>query len=328
MDKRRIAIVAGGYSSEFPVSLRSAQGLYSFMDKDRYDIYIVKLTRDEWFVELPGGETSEIDKNDFSFVEGDRIRHFDFVYITIHGTPGEDGRLQGYLDMIGLPYSTCDTQVSAMTFNKFVCNRYLQAFGIPIAHSIVLRNGQSISDQEVVEQVGLPCFIKPNVGGSSCGATKVKIEGEIQPAIKKAFDEGKEVIIEAFMAGTEITCGCYKTRKRDVVLPVTEVVSKNEFFDYEAKYTACKAEEITPARLSEEMTAKVQERTSLIYDILGCKGIIRVDYIIVGEEPYLLEVNTTPGMTETSFIPQQVKAAGMEMKCVLSEIIENEMSCR
>ena len=328
MDKRRIAIVAGGYSSEFPVSLRSARGLYSFMDKDRYDIYIVKLTRDEWFVELPGGETSEIDKNDFSFVEGDRIRHFDFVYITIHGTPGEDGRLQGYLDMIGLPYSTCDTQVSAMTFNKFVCNRYLQAFGIPIAHSIVLRNGQSISDQEVVEQVGLPCFIKPNVGGSSCGATKVKIEGEIQPAIKKAFDEGKEVIIEAFMAGTEITCGCYKTRKRDVVLPVTEVVSKNEFFDYEAKYTACKAEEITPARLSEEMTAKVQERTSLIYDILGCKGIIRVDYIIVGEEPYLLEVNTTPGMTETSFIPQQVKAAGMEMKCVLSEIIENEMSCR
>lgn len=328
MDKRRIAIVAGGYSSEFPVSLRSAQGLYSFMDKDRYDIYIVKLTRDEWFVELPGGETSEIDKNDFSFVEGDRIRHFDFVYITIHGTPGEDGRLQGYLDMIGLPYSTCDTLVSAMTFNKFVCNRYLQAFGIPIAHSIVLRNGQSISDQEVVEQIGLPCFIKPNVGGSSCGATKVKIEGEIQPAIKKAFDEGKEVIIEAFMAGTEITCGCYKTRKRDVVLPVTEVISKNEFFDYEAKYTACKVEEITPARLSEEMTAKVQERTSLIYDILGCKGIIRVDYIIVGEEPYLLEVNTTPGMTETSFIPQQVKAAGMEMKCVLSEIIENEMSCR
>ncbi|MFR3549959.1 MAG: D-alanine--D-alanine ligase, partial [Coprobacter sp.] len=297
-------------------------------DKDRYDIYIVKLTRDEWFVELPGGETSEIDKNDFSFVEGDRIRHFDFVYITIHGTPGEDGRLQGYLDMIGLPYSTCDTLVSAMTFNKFVCNRYLQAFGIPIAHSIVLRNGQSISDQEVVEQIGLPCFIKPNVGGSSCGATKVKIEGEIQPAIKKAFDEGKEVIIEAFMAGTEITCGCYKTRKRDVVLPVTEVISKNEFFDYEAKYTACKVEEITPARLSEEMTAKVQERTSLIYDILGCKGIIRVDYIIVGEEPYLLEVNTTPGMTETSFIPQQVKAAGMEMKCVLSEIIENEMSCR
>ena len=328
MDKRRIAIVAGGYSSEFPVSLRSAQGRYSFMDKDRYDIYIVKLTRDEWFVELPGGETSEIDKNDFSFVEGDRIRHFDFVYITIHGTPGEDGRLQGYLDMIGLPYSTCDTLVSAMTFNKFVCNRYLQAFGIPIAHSIVLRDGQSISDQEVVEQIGLPCFIKPNVGGSSCGATKVKIEGEIQPAIKKAFDEGKEVIIEAFMAGTEITCGCYKTRKRDVVLPVTEVISKNEFFDYEAKYTACKVEEITPARLSEEMTAKVQERTSLIYDILGCKGIIRVDYIIVGEEPYLLEVNTTPGMTETSFIPQQVKAAGMEMKCVLSEIIENEMSCR
>lgn len=325
MDKRKIAIVAGGYSSEFPVSLRSAQGLYSFMDKERYDIHIVKLTHEEWWVELANGETSEIDKNDFSFVEDDRIRHFDFVYITIHGTPGEDGRLQGYFDMIGLPYSTCNALVSAMTFNKYVCNRYLHAFGIPIARSVVLRSGQSISNQEVIEQIGLPCFIKPNVGGSSCGTTKVKNEEEIQPAIKKAFEEGDEVIVEAFMSGTEVTCGCYKTRERSVVLPVTEVVSKNEFFDYEAKYTSSKVEEITPARLSEEMTAKVQERTSSIYDILGCKGIIRADYIIVGEEPYLLEVNTTPGMTETSFIPQQVKVAGMAMKDVLTEIIENEM---
>lgn len=325
MDKRRIAIVAGGYSSEFPVSLRSAQGLYSFMDKERYDIYIVKITRDEWFVELSDGETSEIDKNDFSFVEGGHIRHFDFVYITIHGTPGEDGRLQGYLDMIGLPYSTCNALVSAITFNKYVCNHYLHAFGIPVARSIVLRSGQSVSDKDVVAQIGLPCFIKPNVGGSSCGTTKVKEEKDIQPAIKKAFAEGGEVIIESFMSGTEITCGCYKTAKKSVMLPVTEVVSKNEFFDYEAKYTSSKVEEITPARLSPEMTAKVQERTSFIYDTLGCKGIIRADYIIVEEEPYLLEINTTPGMTETSFIPQQVKAAGMEMKDVLTEIIENEI---
>lgn len=325
MDKRRIAIVAGGYSSEFPVSLRSAQGLYSFMDKDRYDIHIVKLTREEWVVELSDGETSEIDKNDFSFVENGKIRHFDFVYITIHGTPGEDGRLQGYFDMVGLPYSTCNVLVSALTFNKFVCNRYLHGFGIPVAQSVVLRNGQSITDREVMEQLGLPCFIKPNVGGSSCGTTKVKTVEDIQPAITKAFAEGEEVIIESFMEGTEITCGCYKTRKRTVVLPITEVVSKNEFFDFEAKYTASKVEEITPARLSSEMTVKVQERTSRIYDILGCKGIIRVDYIIIGEEPYLLEVNTTPGMTATSFIPQQVKAAGMNIKDVLTEIIENEM---
>ncbi|WP_455497308.1 D-alanine--D-alanine ligase [Coprobacter sp.] len=325
MDKRRIAIVAGGYSSEFPVSLRSAQGLYSFMDKDRYDIYIVKLTREEWVVELADGELSEIDKNDFSFVKGDRICHFDFVYITIHGTPGEDGRLQGYFDMIGLPYSTCDVLVSALTFNKYVCNRYLHGFGIPIARSVVLRGGESITDGEVVEQLGLPCFVKPNVGGSSCGTTKVKTAEDIQPAIEKAFAEGEEVIIESFMKGTEVTCGCYKTKKRNVVLPITEVVSKNEFFDYEAKYTASKVDEITPARLSGEMTAEVQECTSRIYDVLGCKGIIRVDYIIIEDVPYLLEVNTTPGMTETSFIPQQVKAAGMDMKDVLTEIIENEM---
>lgn len=325
MDKRRVAVVAGGYSSEFPVSLRSAQGIYSFLDKDRYDIHIVKLTREEWVVELADGETSEIDKNDFSFVEGDRIRHFDFAYITIHGTPGEDGRLQGYFDMIGLLYSTCSVLVSALTFNKFVCNRYLHGFGIPIARSVVLRSGQSVTDQEIVERLGLPCFIKPNVGGSSCGTTKVKTAENIQPAISKAFAEGEEVIIESFMAGTEITCGCYKTKTRDVVLPVTEVVSKNEFFDYEAKYTASKVEEITPARLSSEMTVKIQECTSRIYDILGCKGIIRVDYIIIDDELHLLEVNTTPGMTATSFIPQQVKAAGMDMKDVLTEIIENEM---
>ena len=323
--KRNIAIVAGGDTSEIVVSLRSAQGIYSFIDKEKYNLYIVEMEGRRWEVQLPDGNKVPVDRNDFSFMNGTEKVVFDFAYITIHGTPGEDGRLQGYFDMMRIPYSCCGVLAAAITYDKFACNQYLKAFGVRIAESLLLRQGQSVSDEDVLEKIGLPCFIKPSLGGSSFGVTKVKTKEQIQPAIVKAFGEAEEVLVEAFMEGTELTCGCYKTRKRDVVLPVTEVVSKNEFFDYEAKYTASKVEEITPARLSEEMTAKVQERTSFIYDILGCKGIIRVDYIIVGKEPYLLEVNTTPGMTETSFIPQQVKAAGMEMKQVLSEIIEDEM---
>ena len=326
MDKRKIAVVAGGDSSEIVVSVRSAKGIYSFLDTDRYDAFIVMLSKDDWHVELPDNTTAEIDKNDFSFQLKGEKQTFDFAYITIHGTPGENGLLQGYFELIGMPYSSCGVLASALTFNKYICNHYLQSFGIPIAKSILLHKGESVNDEEVVEKIGLPCFIKPNAGGSSFGTTKVKEAGQIQQAISHAFDEGDEVIIESFMSGTEITCGCYKTRKHSIVFPITEVVSKNEFFDYEAKYTASKVSEITPARLSEEMTDKVQKMTSRIYDIIGCKGIIRADYIIIGEEPHLLEVNTTPGMTETSFIPQQVKTMGIDIKDVMSDIIENEIT--
>ncbi|MFL1684774.1 D-alanine--D-alanine ligase [Coprobacter secundus] len=326
MDKRKIAIVAGGDSSEIVVSNRSAKGIYSFLDTKRYDAYIVKLSKNDWHVELPDETTVKIDKNDFSFCFEGKKHIFDFAYITIHGTPGENGLLQGYFDLIGMPYSSCGVLASALTFNKYICNHYLQSFGFPIAQSVLLRNGESISNEEVIEKIGLPCFIKPNVGGSSFGTTKVKENDQIQPAIQLAFKEGGEVIIESFMSGTEITCGCYKTREHDIVFPITEVISKNEFFDYEAKYTASKASEITPARLSQAITEKVQKMTSRIYDIIGCKGIIRVDYIIIGEEPYLLEVNTTPGMTETSFIPQQVKAMGIDIKEVMTDIIENELT--
>ena len=213
---------------------------------------------------------------------------------------------------------------SALTFNKFALNHYLKGFGIRIAESLMVREGFEITDQEVIDKIGLPCFIKPNEGGSSFGVTKVKTAEEIQPAIRKAMNESPEVMIEAFMAGTEITCGCYKTKTKEVVFPITEVVSKNEFFDYAAKYDG-ESREITPARLDEDVTERVKLLTSAIYDILGCEGIIRVDYIITeGGKINLLEVNTTPGMTETSFIPQQVRAAGMEMKDVLTDIIENK----
>ena len=322
--KRIIAIVAGGDSSEFPVSLRSAQGIYSFIDKDKYEVYIVEMKGLCWEVVLPDNTKVSIDRNDFSFICQEKKKVFDFAYIIIHGTPGENGILQGYFDLLHIPYSTCDVLASALTFNKFALNQYLKGFGIRIAESLMVREGFEITDQEVIDKIGLPCFIKPNEGGSSFGVTKVKTAEEIQPAIRKAMNESPEVMIEAFMAGTEITCGCYKTKTKEVVFPITEVVSKNEFFDYAAKYDG-ESREITPARLDEDVTERVKLLTSAIYDILGCEGIIRVDYIITeGGKINLLEVNTTPGMTETSFIPQQVRAAGMEMKDVLTDIIENK----
>ena len=326
MKKRTIAIIAGGDSSELPVSLRSAQGIYSFIDKERYNLYIVEMQGKRWEVVLPSGEKAPIDRNDFSFIENGEKKNFDFAYITIHGTPGENGILQGYFDLIDIPYSSCNVLVSAMTFNKFTCNQYLKGFGIRVSESMILRKGFEILDEEVINKVGLPCFIKPNAGGSSFGVTKVKTKEEIQPAIEKAFGESDEVMIEAFMQGTEITCGCYKTKDKEVVFPITEVVTSNEFFDYDAKYNG-QVDEITPARIPEETAERVRLLTSAIYDILGCEGIIRIDYIITeGEKVNLLEINTTPGMTATSFIPQQVRAAGLDIKDVMTDIIENKFN--
>ena len=322
--KRTIAIVCGGDTSEIVVSLRSAQGIYSFIDKEKYNLYIVEMEGLRWEVRLSDETKTPVDRNDFSFMNGTERVKFDFAYITIHGTPGEDGRLQGYFDMMRIPYSTCGVLASAMTYDKFVCNQYLKAFGVRIAESLLLRQGQSVSDDDVVEKIGLPCFIKPSLGGSSFGVTKVKTREQIQPAIAKAFSEGLEVVVEAFMDGTEITCGCYKTKEKSVVFPITEVVTGNDFFDYDAKYNG-QSDEITPARISDELTQRVQALTSAIYDILGCSGIVRVDYIITaGDKINLLEVNTTPGMTATSFIPQQVRAAGLDIKDVMTDIIENK----
>ena len=323
--KKNIAIVAGGDSSEVVVSLKSAAGLYSFMDKERYNLFIVTIVGQTWQVEWSDTEKIAIDKNDFSFTRNGVKTNFDFAYITIHGTPGENGILQGYFDLIGLPYSCCGVLAAAITFNKFTCNQYLKGFGVKVSESLVLRAGQTVSDEEVAQKIGFPCFVKPNVGGSSFGVTKVKSIEQVQPAIALAFAEGAEVMVEAFMAGTEITCGVYKTKTKSHVFPITEVVSENEFFDFDAKYKG-QVQEITPARISDALTERVHKLTSAIYDILGCKGIVRIDYIISeGDVINLLEVNTTPGMTATSFIPQQIAAAGLDIKDVMTEIIENEL---
>ena len=324
--KKNIAIVCGGDSSEHDVSLRSAQGLYSFFDKERYNVYIVDIKGQDWHVELPGGLTAKIDRNDFSFLEDGKAKLFDYAYITIHGTPGENGVLQGYFDLIGLPYSTSGVLVEAMTFDKFVLNQYLRDYGVSVAESMLIRSGyeELVSDDEIEQRIGMPCFVKPAADGSSFGVSKVKNKDQLAPAIRKAMLESPEIMVESFLEGTEISQGVYKTREKSVVLPATEVVTSNEFFDYDAKYNG-QVQEITPARLSADVAERVAKITSHIYDILHCNGIIRIDYIISPEGKInMLEVNTTPGMTATSFIPQQVRAAGLSMTEVLTEIVENQ----
>ena len=324
---RKIAIVAGGDSSEYVVSLRSAQGIWSFVDHSKYETSIIVIKGTEWkMVQYDGqqydfDQTWPVDREDFSVVKDGVKLTFDFAYIIIHGTPGENGILQGYFDMIRMPYSCCGVLAAALTCSKFTCNRYLSTFGIPVAKSILLHVGEEVDTEQCVKELGLPVFVKPNAGGSSFATTKVKTLEDLQPAIAAAKREATgEVIIESFMQGTEVTCGCYTSRDGLRALPITEVVSKKEFFDVDAKYNGA-VEEITPARISDEMTQKIQALTRRIYGYVGAKGIIRVDYIIIGDTPHLLEVNTTPGMTATSFIPQEVRAAGLDISDVMDDVI-------
>lgn len=328
--KRNIAIVCGGDSSEHDVSMRSAQGLYSFFDKERYNVYIVDVKDQDWHVTLENDETIKIDKNDFSFVRDGKAVVFDYAYITIHGTPGENGIMQGYFDLLHVPYSTSGVLVEAMTFDKYVLNNYLKGFGVNVADSILLRRDDTVDEEAIAARIGMPCFVKPAADGSSFGVSKVKNADQLAPALRVAFMESNEVMVEQFMDGTEISIGVYKTRDKSVVFPATEVVTNNEFFDYDAKYNG-QVQEITPARIAPETAKAVAEETSRIYDILHCNGIIRIDYIITkdadgNDKINMLEVNTTPGMTPTSFIPQQVRAAGLDIALVLTDIVENQFN--
>lgn len=320
--KKNIAIGFGGYSSESVVSEKSLKGLLSFIDTQHYNLFPVLITREEWSMVVEERHYP-INRNDFSAVINGETVKIDCAYITIHGAPGENGQLQGYFEMIGLPHTTCSLLPSALTFNKFTCNTYLKGFGVAVADSLLIRKGTEFDAKEIGEKLGFPCFVKPNAGGSSFGISKVKEEAGIIPAIEKALVESDEVIIEKFIAGREVTCGLFKTRHQTTIFPLTEVVTKNEFFDYEAKYTPSMAEEITPAPVSDTIRDNIQKIASAIYDILGMKGIARMDFMIGEDKIYLLEVNTTPGMTATSFIPQQIKAAGLDLKEVFALIIED-----
>lgn len=319
---RTIAIVAGGNSSEYEISMKSAMEVWKVISPV-YSAYIIMIRETNWYWEDGRGRCRSIDKNDFTLKLDDQRIRFDAVFIAIHGSPGENGLLQGYFDMMEIPYTSCNAFCSALTFNKQACKLFLKEYGILMAQAVLIRKVDEPDIPEIIRFAGLPCFVKPNDSGSSFGVTKVKSKEELDPAIRKAFGESNEVLIEAFMKGREVACGVVKTANKAVILPVTEIISKNEFFDYEAKYTPGMSEEVTPANLPEKITNDIQNLSSKVYDLLGCKGIVRVDFILIGDKPFFLEINTVPGMTEESLIPQQAKAAGISLLDIYSMVIED-----
>jgi D-alanine-D-alanine ligase len=319
--KPNIAVIAGGDSSEFVVSVKSGANVLAAIDTEKFTPWLVQIRGDEWIVLQNEAKQADIDKSDFSFsLNGKKIK-IDFAWITIHGTPGENGILQGYFDLLQIPYSTSNLHSSSLTFNKWFCNNYLKSFGIKMARSVLLPKGEKINSAEIIKKLGLPLFVKPNAGGSSFGITKVKSETDLLPAVQKAWEENSDALVEEFIEGTEFTCGLLKTGSKKMVFPVTEVIPKNEFFDFEAKYTPGATDEITPARLPDDLYEKCRQLSSDIYDLCQCSGIARVDYILKENEFYFLEVNITPGMTSTSFIPQQIKAMGLTLTEIITQVI-------
>ncbi|MGB1103805.1 MAG: D-alanine--D-alanine ligase [Crocinitomicaceae bacterium] len=319
--KKKVAIVYGGYSSEHKISEKSARTIYDALDRELFQPFMVEVSRKSWHVVLKGGSVSPIDKNKFTFLWNDALTNFDLAIITIHGTPGEDGKMQSYFDMLQIPYINSPVFGSAITFNKWACNSFLRAFGIATGKAILIRKGESPNPIELADEIGFPCFIKPNGAGSSFGISKVKTLMEMPEAIAKAFTEDDEVVVEAAVLGREITCGLYLNSNELIALPPTEIISHNEFFDYEAKYNGASAE-ITPAEISEQLTKKIQDTSKAIYRRLGLRGLARIDFIVKeNDTPVLIEVNTTPGMSEQSIVPQQIAAAGKKLQDVLTEII-------
>ena len=331
-----VVVIYGSDSSEWEVSVRSGEFTASQIDGTKYDVYEMFARFGQWHltayrkkglerVIIPEGERPEIEKNDFSvMVDGEKVK-FDYAYIMQHGTPGENGLMQGYLEMIGVPHSGCNAFVSAVTFDKFSCKSYLKDVDyVKCAKDIFLRKGETVDGlaQKAVEELGLPMFVKPTDGGSSFGVTKVKTVEAFDKAVEVAFSEGNMLIAESAVVGRELTCAVYFNGTENVALPVIEIITENEFFDYEAKYNGL-SREVCPAQIPDELRDRIQEVSKKIYAHLGCAGLVRVDYICSGDDLYFLEVNTIPGMTSASLVPQMVRAAGMSMTDFLSTIIEN-----
>ncbi len=319
--KKNIAVITGGEASERGISLKSAEVVCKHLNKDRYNVFKVVIEGCDWMVEHGNRSKIFIDKNDFSFtVEGHHIV-FDAVFIAIHGTPAEDGKLQGYFDMLKIPYNACGVLQASLTFDKLRCKEYLGQFGVRTAKAQLLRttdNGQRTTE------IPLPVFVKPNKNGSSYGAAKVSKQEDLQAAIEEAFKYDDEILVEEFIQGTEVTCGVITTGGRVVALPLTEVRSKGEFFDYKAKYEG-ESKEVTPAEISEELTGKIQETSVSIYKKLDFKGMCRIDYIIKGSDYYMLEVNSIPGLSEESIVPQQARAMGISLEQLFEISVEESL---
>jgi len=324
--KKNIAIMFGGNSSEYEISLKSAEQIVSYLDKEKYNIFKVKVKGSDWILSCDTYYDIKINKDDFSYCENNNKIKFDCALIAIHGDPGENGILQAYFDLLEIPYTTGGHFSSALTFNKYACKIYLNnSLNINTAKGILINKNDKIDIDNIINNIGLPCIVKPNNNGPSYGISLVEEKEKILDAINKALTLDNEILLEEFISGTEITCGVFKTKEKEIIFPITEIVSKNKFFDTEAKYDFGKSEEITPARISDEHERKCKEFSSQIYDIFNCKGISRIDYILKENKLYFLEINTVPGMSEASIIPKQAAAMGLDIKELFNMVIEDAL---
>lgn len=311
--KKNIAIIMGGYSSEYNISIKSGNVVHKYLDSEKYNPYRIVISKDKWYYLDELEQEHPIERSDFSVeIHGKKIQ-FDCVFNAIHGTPGEDGLMQAYFELLGIPQTSCNHYEAALTFNKRDLLSALKPYNVPCATSYFLNKGQSIDEDSIVDKVGLPCFVKANRAGSSYGVSKVYDKAALADAIESAFKEDSQIIIESFLDGTEVSIGVITFNNEITVLPATEIISENDFFDFEAKYLG-KSQEITPARISEKQESNVRQLAEFIYKTLGLKGYTRSEFIFIGDEPHLLEINTTPGLTEESLLPQQAKTAGITLE--------------
>jgi len=326
--KKKIALVTGGFSGEAVISYRSANTIYNHLDKDKFDVYKIDVNPQGWFYEEASGNKTEVNKNDFTINSNNKKIHFDAVFIGMHGTPGEDGKLQGYFDMLGLPYTSCNSATSALTFNKRYTTAVAGMSGINVARSVLFIKGQFKSADEVVKNLNFPVFVKPNNGGSSIGMSKVNnASEELGTAIEKAFNEDDQVLVEEMIQGREFTVGVFRSKGEIIVLPITEVVAHKEFFDFEAKYGG-KSSETTPAQLPGDWKLKLEEAATKIYQVFNCRGVVRIDFIYHEQQnkPYMLEINSIPGQSDASVIPQQVRAKGWDLKDFYTKLVEEALT--
>jgi D-alanine-D-alanine ligase len=321
--KKKIALITGGYSGESVISYKSASSIEKNLDTEKWETYKIDINPKGWYYMAPGDENIPVDRNDFSItVNGNKI-NFDAVLVGLHGTPGEDGKLQGYFDTLNIPYSSCDTATSALTFNKRYTVAVAAFAGLHVARSMHLFKNIPVTAADILKELTLPVFVKPNNGGSSIGMSKVKEAGQLQGALEKAFREDDQVLVEEFIKGRELTIGVFRSKGEIIALPITEIIAKNEFFDYEAKYEGA-SEEITPAQIDESIAEKIRTEAKKAYAVFNCSGLIRIDFIYdeATGDPYMLEINTVPGQSEASIVPQQVVAMGWTLKQFYSALLE------
>ncbi len=323
--KKNIAIIMGGYSSEYEISLKSGQVVFEMLDSEKYNAYRIHIFKDKWIYVNEKNEEFPIDRNDFSVIVNKTKITFDCVFNAIHGTPGEDGYMQGYFELLNMPHTSCGMYQAALTFNKRDCLSVLKPYGIKTATSYYVNLGDTIDETAIINKVGLPCFVKANKAGSSFGITKVYKKEDLQEALEVAFKEDDEVIIESYLDGTEVSVGVISYKGEVIVLPITEIVSDNDFFDYKAKYLG-QSKEITPARITKAQEEKVNFIAKKVYEVLKMKGFSRSEYIFKDGEPHLLEVNTVPGLTKASILPQQAAAAGISLKELFGNAIEEALN--